>query len=96
MGVIMLGRFLKTPKGTELFDGFKLKMPIFGVIFANIDLLTLLGRAARVHNEALTRHEYRPMLSSASRNSSQQRVPPGVHGRNRSAGYAEPYRYGGV
>lgn len=36
VGVVFLTRFLKTAKGAEMFDGFKLRMPIFGVIFRKV------------------------------------------------------------
>lgn len=35
-GFFFLARFLKTEKGTVMFDGFKLNMPIFGVIFRKV------------------------------------------------------------
>lgn len=36
VGVFFLQRFLKTEKGATLFDGFKLNMPVFGVIFRKV------------------------------------------------------------
>ena len=35
-GVILLVRFMKTEKGMLMFDGFKLNMPVFGVIFRKV------------------------------------------------------------
>ena len=35
-GFIVLGRFLKTDKGTLLFDHFKLSMPLFGIIMRKV------------------------------------------------------------
>ena len=34
--VVMAGRFLKTPKGKYLFDGFKLSVPVFGIIMRKV------------------------------------------------------------
>lgn len=36
IGIVMFGKFLKTERGTLLFDGFKLKVPIFGVIIQKV------------------------------------------------------------
>src|SRR3989338_2370831 len=36
IGIFLLIRFLKTEKGMITFDGFKLNMPIFGVIFRKV------------------------------------------------------------
>ena len=36
VGFFLLGRFLKTEKGTWLFDHFKLNMPIFGIIMRKV------------------------------------------------------------
>lgn len=36
LGLFFLGRFLKSPKGEAMFDAFKLRMPIFGVIFRKV------------------------------------------------------------
>lgn len=35
-GIVMLTRFLKTKKGTLLFDHFKLNMPVFGIILRKV------------------------------------------------------------
>ena len=36
VGLVLIGRFLKTDKGTVLFDSFKLNMPIFGIIMRKV------------------------------------------------------------
>ena len=36
VGAFFLKKFLKTEKGANLFDGFKLNMPVFGVIFRKV------------------------------------------------------------
>lgn len=36
LGLVALGRFLKTSRGVWIFDNFKLKMPVFGVIIRKV------------------------------------------------------------
>jgi hypothetical protein len=40
--------------------------PVFGVVFANVNLLALLRRAARVHDEAARRHWGTPLRRIAT------------------------------